>query len=652
MRLGSREAFVQSIIHRRLAFLLFITLSVAACSGTTAHGTTTSVGVPSTSSPAVSSTSASNSRTTTVTEEATAESLGLAGLAFSDFLEDSYNILLLRDPQLLTSLGIANQFGVRNDQLNDYSDEFIRKTQVIERVVLEQLGTFERESLELSEQTSYDVYEWYLDQQVRGHQFMYHDWPVHYFVNSYNFNLLLFLEEEHQINSVEDAEDYISRLNQLERQVGQVVDGLRIRESMGVLPPGAIVDLTVGTLGNDLANGIQLDLVRPETLPLYTSFEERLDQVVGLSEDEKGELLESALNAVEESFAPAWIELRDYMISIRGKAHDDAGVWRLTDGDAYYDHLLGWHTSTDLTPEAVHELGLQQVERVEAEMRTVFDSLGYPSDESLVDLRQSAYREAGFLNGTTPDGQDEVLATHNALISEAEEIARPLFGIWPEAVVEVIPDQGGGGFYIAASFDGSRPGFFHAGTGSQVSLLTLPTVNYHEAVPGHHTQIAITQELDLPTFRRVVHYNAFAEGWALYAERLAWDMGLYDDDPYGNIGRLELELLRAVRLVVDTGIHSLGWSQSEAHAYMDQVIPTMASEVERYMVLPGQATGYMIGQQEILRLRDEARTQLGDDFNIADFHEAVLSSGSLPLSILEQVVNEALSASAELESGE
>lgn len=636
------------VITRRLAFLLFTALFVAACSGKTAGDTTTSVRVSSTSavegrSSTTTTTGATPTvaeTTTTVTEEVVAESSGPTGLAFGDFLEESYNILLLRDPELVTSLGVAGLLGVRNDQLNDYSDEFIKRTQVIERETLEQLRTVERDSLERSEQTSYDVYEWYLDQQVRGHQFMYHEWPVHHFVNSYNFNLLLFLEEEHQIKSVEDAEDYISRLNQLERQVGQVVEGLRIRESKGILPPGVIVDWTVETLGDDLANAIRLESVRPEALPLYTSFEERLDQVVGLSGDEKRELLESALQAVRESFAPAWIELRDYMMSIRQEAPDDAGVWRLPDGDAFYEYLLRWHTSTDLTPEAIHELGLQQVERVEAEMGTALNSLGYPSDRSLVDLRQRANEGAGFLSGSTPEGQDEVLATHYALISEVEELARPLFGIWPEAAVEVVPDQGGGGFYIAASFDGSRPGLFHAGAGSQVSLLTLPTVNYHEAVPGHHTQIAIAQELDLPTFRRVIQYNAFAEGWALYAERLAWELGVYEDDPYGNIGRLELELLRAVRLVVDTGIHSLGWSRSEAHAYMDQVIPTMSGEVERYMVLPGQATGYMIGQQEILRLRDEAHARLGDDFEIAEFHKVVLGSGSLPLSILEQVVSD------------
>ena len=384
-----------------------------------------------------------------------------------------------------------------------------------------------------------------------------------------------------------------------------------------------------------------MDLVRPERLPLYTSFEERLDQVAGLSEGEKKGLLESALRAVEESFAPAWIDLRDYMISIRQKALADAGVWRLPDGDAFYEYLLGWHTSTDLAPEAIHELGLQQRRegrsRDENSLRCSW--LSERRESSSTSVRECMERRASSTE-PHPREQDEVLAIHYALISEVEEVARPLFGIWPEAVVEVVPDQGGGGFYIAASFDGSRPGLFHAGAGSQVSLLTLPTVNYHEAVPGHHTQIAIAQELDLPTFRRVIQYNAFAEGWALYAERLAWDIGLFEDDPYGNIGRLELELLRAVRLVVDTGIHSLGWSQSEAHAYMDQVIPTMSSEVERYMVYPGQATGYMIGQQEILRLRNETSAQLGDDFDIAGFHEAVLGSGSLPLSILEQVISD------------
>ena len=200
----------------------------------------------------------------------------------------------------------------------------------------------------------------------------------------------------------------------------------------------------------------------------------------------------------------------------------------------------------------------------------------------------------------------------------------------------VAEPAGRGGYYVSGSVDGSRPGAFHAGVGGNISLLTMPTITYHEAVPGHHTQIAIAQELDLPTFRRFIQYNGFAEGWALYAERLAAETGLYTNDVYGDIGRLELELLRAVRLVVDTGIHSLGWSHREAKDYMDARISGWSHEVERYMVLPGQATGYMIGMLEILDLRDDAAASGITD--LAEFHDLVLGGGSMPLEVLETTV--------------
>ncbi|MCP3975656.1 MAG: DUF885 domain-containing protein [bacterium] len=559
-------------------------------------------------------------------------------LGFDEFLEESYRVLLLRDPERLTSLGVSELFGLRNDQLNDYSEAFVGETQGIEVATLESLRTFDRAVLEPAQQISYDVYEWYLDQQIRGHRFVYHAWPVHHFVNSYNFNVLLFLEEEHRIDSLADAEDYICRLNQLGRQAGQVVERLRKSESLGVLPHRLVVDWTIDRLGQDLAGWIRKEVVQPDEISLYTTFEDRLDDVPDLSVEQRAALLADASAAVEGSFAPGWIDLRDYMVSIRRKAPEVAGVGELPGGAEFYEYLLRQHTSTDLTPGEIHEIGLQQVDRVESELRAVFDALGYRATRSLIDSRAGASIEAGFLNGTQPGGADEIVATQNRLIAEIEEVARPFFGIWPDADVDVVPDAGGGGFYVAASFDGSRPGLFHAGIGARVPLLTLPTINYHEAVPGHHTQIAIAQELDLPTFRRVIQYNAFAEGWALYAERLAGELGLYDDDPYGNIGRLELELLRAVRLVVDTGIHSLGWSREDAHSYMNRVIPTWTHEVERYMVLPGQATGYMIGQQRILELRQAAETELGGEFDLADFHDAVLGSGSLPMAVLERVV--------------
>lgn len=571
----------------------------------------------------------------TTTSQVTAEPLGIKGLTFGEFLEKSYSLLAIRDPEALTSAGIAESFGLGNDQLNDLSHGFITETQALETTILGELRKFDRESLSAAERVSYDGYEWYLDQQIRGHEFIYHHWPVHHFVNSYNFNLLLFLQEEHTIESRDDARDYLSRLLAIRGQVGQVIDGLQRRQDLGIFPVAEIVDRTIRRLESDVGGATDVDQVDVTRLPLYTSFVERLDAVDALSDTERAELADLAASAIEESFVPAWIGLADYMRSIRAQSSTEAGVGRHPDGAAFYRHLLRGQTSAELSPAEVHEIGLVQVERVQKEMREAFDDLGYPSDESLVDLRVRASQEAGSTSGS------ESVALNEAMIVEAEAVFRDWFREWPEVGVAVVPDAGGGGFYIPAAIDGSRPGLFHAGTGRS-SLMSLPTVNYHEAVPGHHTQIAVAQTLDLPSFQRLVIYNGFTEGWALYAEGLANEAGLYEDDPYGNIGRLELELLRAVRLVVDTGIHAMGWSSDEARVYMNQVIPTWSHEVERYMVLPGQATGYMIGMQEILRLRELVRAQEGDAFDIAEFHSLVLGSGNVPLVVLDRLVTDYL----------
>ncbi len=566
------------------------------------------------------------SPTSTSTTLVDAGSLGIEGLDFAEFLETSFALLAVRDPQGLTSAGVASEHRLRNDKLNDLSDAFLRETQQLEVAILEELRRFERNELAPADRISYDSYEWYLDHQVRGHRFMYHDWPVHHFVNSYNFNLLLFLTDEHPVESLDDAQDYVARLWQIAAQVGQVIDGLQRRVAAGIVPVAEIADLTVNRLDQDARGDAR-------SLALYTSFEDRLGSLAGLTGEQTAELLEEAAEAIEQSFLPAWAALADYMRSIRHLASDQAGVGRHPDGEDYYAHLLRGHTSTALDAGEVHELGLVNVERVQAELREVFDQLGYPQDATLVDLMARAAAESGVTSGAA------AISLNEALIGEAAVVFRPLFGLWPDTPVVVVPDPGGGGYYVPGTVDGSRPGAFYAGTGMR-SLMSIPTINYHEAVPGHHTQIAIARTLDLPSFQRFVMYNGFVEGWALYAERLAAEVGLYDDDPYGNVGRLELELLRAVRLVVDTGIHALGWSADEARAYMLSLIPTWAHEVQRYMVLPGQATGYMIGMQEILRLREIVRDREGESFDIAAFHTLVLGSGNQPLVILDRLVSD------------
>jgi uncharacterized protein (DUF885 family) len=573
---------------------------------------------------------ASSSPTTPASIDPAAD---LAVADFATFLEDSYALLAVRRPEALTSAGVAGLYGLGNDRLNDLSPAHLEETQALQSVILSRLGDYDREALSTEDQVSYDLYAWYLDQLVRGHEFAYHDYPLHHFVNSYNTNLLLFLTEEHPMDTLADAEDYVARLSQIDAQVGQLIEGLEIRRDLGNVPPRSILRLTLSSLRDDVSGPA-------DRLALYTTFKERLDGIEGLNEAARLALLDEALVEVETSFVPAWKALISHLESLEPLAGDDPGVWRLPDGDAYYAYLLRDQTSTAMSAEEIHAMGLAEVARVEEELRVVFNALGYPDGASLGELRQQAARDGGSLDGSTPAGRDEVVAAYEALIDEASASVAPHFTAAPNAEVIVVPEQlGRGGFYVPSSVDGSRPGAFHAGVaGNAIPRYVMPTVAYHEAVPGHHFQIALAQELDLPAFRRFTHYNGFVEGWALYAERLAAETGLYEDDPYGDVGRLELELLRAVRLVVDTGIHDLGWSTAEARAYMDATIPGWSHEVERYTVLPGQATGYMVGQQQILEQRDQAAAAFGDDFDLAAFHEVVIGGGSVPLEVLDDLV--------------
>jgi uncharacterized protein (DUF885 family) len=628
----------------RLAIVLTaLALIGASCDGTTA--TTTTAGISTVTKPAAAATTTvavttTEAATTSTVRSTAAQLADLHGLPFDDFLEASYEVLLLRSPELVTSLGVSEDYGLRDDRLNDLSPEYLDKTQAFEAGILDRLRSYERSALSGEQAVSFDLYEWYLDQKVRGHRFVYHDYPIHDFVNSYNFRLILFLSEEHTVETVTEAEDYLSRLSQIDVQVAQLLERLRISEDMGVIPPKIIVTRAKATLRNDLGGTDELSTIRVARLPLYTSFAERLWGIDGLKESTRVSLLERAAEELEQSFVPAWIALINHLEEIEPLASTDIGVWRLPDGAEYYEWLLRDHTSTNLTAEEIHQLGLREVARVEAELRTAFDRLGYPEDAPLGDLRRRAANEAGFLDGSA-GGIDTVVSAYADLMAQAESAVRESFNLWPEADVGIVPESfGGGGYYVAGSVDGSRPGSFHAGAGGSVAVYTMPTITFHEAVPGHHTQIAIAQELDLPTFRRFIQYNAFGEGWALYAERLASDAGLYEDDPYGNIGRLELELLRAVRLAADTGIHSLGWSSETAHDYMNETINGWSHEVERYIVYPGQATGYMIGMQTILDLRDQ--TAADGTLDIAAFHDTILGGGSMPLSVLTAVVEKAL----------
>jgi uncharacterized protein (DUF885 family) len=551
-------------------------------------------------------------------------------LEIDEFFQASYRELLLRDPEAVLEAGLEDVLGVVEAELTDISDSYIRETQEMHTAILERLREYDRGELTPDQQVSYDVYEWYLDDLVRGHEFMYYDYPVTHFITGVQVQLIHFFTDIHPIENIHDAENYIARLSQVDRKLNQLVQGLKLREQAGIVPPKFVIQWSLGGI-RDVANG------SAKSTPFYTAFQEKLSVLDEISEDEKDVLLKAAESGINESVKPGYQALAEYLEYLQSIATTDDGVWQFSQGDAYYDYVLRHHTTTDLTADRIHELGIEELDRIQAEMRQVFDDLGYPQDEDLPELFNRVAQDSGFVSG------DQVVRTYETLIQEADQNLDAAFDIRPSADIIVI---GGptGGYYVPGALDGSRPGAFYATNSSSEPHFSMPTLAYHEAIPGHHFQISIAQESNLPDFRNQMIFTSYAEGWALYAERLAWEMGWYDDDPYGNLGRLQAEAFRAARLVVDTGIHRKGWTFDQAVDFMIKntgLPPGMVNfEVSRYIAWPGQALAYKVGMLKILGLRQEAIDRLGDQFNLKEFHNVLLLNGSMPLNLLEQVVHQ------------
>jgi uncharacterized protein (DUF885 family) len=566
----------------------------------------------------------------------------LEALPIDEFFEQSYRQLQLRDPDTLFINGLADEYGVANDRFTNMSDDYVRETQQLESVILDLLRTYDRSALSPDQQLSYDVYEWYLDDLVRGHEFTYYDYPVNSLTIWGKQNWLIdFMVNYQPITSKQDAEDYITRLSQIDTWVGQLLEGLKLREQAEVVPPKYIIqDSRSQVEGHLHMQGP--DSFDAEAIELYASFREKLDQVEAISAHEKQILLDAALTEIESTFIPAFLELRDYLVYLETVAGNKSGVYQFPEGQAYYAYILRNQTSVDMSPEQIHELGLSGVARLQAEIQEAAAELGYPQDISMAELDQRLSVHGEDLVG------DALLAEYERLIAEAEQATDLYFDLLPgaELVIQPEPFGSGIGYYLPPPLDGSAPGRFYTNLDYPVISHVIPTFIFHETVPGHHLQGALARELDLPTFRRELELNGYLEGWAVYAERLAWEMGLYENDPSGNLGRLLLEHSRAARLVIDTGIHAKGWTRREAAAYYEEATgrPANPSSMDRYVILPGQGCGYTIGLLEILELRQRAMDRLGDEFDIKAFHNVILGNGSMPLEILERVVDDWIEA--------
>ena len=575
------------------------------------------------------------SPTNTATPELADELLPLKGLPFDQFLDESFKLLLLRDPEGLTSEGLSERFGVDDTRLTDLSEAYIRETQDLQKGMLDLLLTYDRTGLDREQQISYDTYLWYLDDLVCQQEFADYDYPVNQtLVNSVQGVTEYLFTDIQPVYDEASARAYIQRLGQLDEKFNQLIEGLKRRQQAGVVPPRLILEWSIRNI-----RGMADTPARATSF--YKTFRNKLMQVKAITPEQKTALLEAAVEQVEQSVLPAYKVLGDFISSQLLVAPVDPGVWQYPQGEAYYRYALRHHTTTSLSPDDIHQLGMQELERIHTEIRERFDQLGYAQDSSLLDLFYRVGYEGGELDGT------QVLDNYQELLEQADKNLSVAFDLRPEAKLEVRSILEGNAFYNPPSLDGTRPGIFYAPIGDRESRYLMPSLSYHEGIPGHHFQVALARELDLPITRGMFQFNAYAEGWALYAERLAADLGWYENDPYGDLGRLQYEAFRAARLVADTGIHAKKWSFDQAVDFMVEQtgLPYdfMEYEVARYIAWPGQACSYSIGFLKLLELRRIAQERLGEDYDMKAFHRMVLSHGGLPLELLEQIFQEDLS---------
>ncbi len=573
-------------------------------------------------------------------------------LPFNWFFNRAFVQMVLESPETLSQLRLLETVGItfHQDELDDASlaagDRAIAKLKRIH----EELRSYDAKKLDPQQRLSYEMADWFLTRvSTAADRWRFHDYPVNQLFGAQS-EFPSFMESTHQVHSVSDAEDYVTRLSKVPTKWKQLMEGLLVREQKGILPPRFVVEKVLSEMRAFVAT-------KPEQNILYASLDKKLKDAK-VEETARRRLLGSAKQRITKDVYPAYQTLIVYFAKLLPKTNDDAGVWKMPDGDRYYADLLELYTTTKTPPREIHALGLSEVARIQTEVRTILQSQGYDTSKPLGDTMRALAEEPRFSFSDDDQGRAEILKTYQQIIDQANAALGPFFSHRPKMGVQVerVPKfkekTAPGGYYEAPPLDGSKKGVFYANLYDihATPRFDMRTLAYHEAVPGHHFQIAIAQEReDLPLFRRMAPFTAYLEGWALYAERLAFEAG-FQKDPFDNLGRLQAELMRAVRLVVDTGIHAQHWTRQQAIDYMAAntglAMTDVVAEVERYIVMPGQACSYKLGMMEILRLRENAKRKLGTRFDIRGFHDVVLNNGPMPLFILERVVNEWVAAQA------
>jgi len=597
------------------AFILFL----VACGGSGGDNKSNNTVQPSTTLPTVDDYSLTN--TDILLNEISSQ---LQGLSIDDFFEQAFLITSQRNTEAMISDGFFNGLDSSTVQLNNIADNYLLQSSEIYTSILAQLRAYERADLANNQKISYDVYEADLQSKIEWIKYIDYEYPATYGFFGWPGNTETFFTQAFTFSDKTQAEIYLALLNQIGRRFTQIGELLEARKAKGIIEPAITLDYSQGLVAS-MANKAAT------STSYYQSFDQQISALSNISESDKTNLKETLRLTIEQRVLPAYKVLAEKMTTLVKEAPQNIGFGQFEGGKEFYDFTIRFFTSSEMTSDQVHDLGLAELARIHAEMRSLFDQLGYPQNESLSRSYNRVDNDAGTILAS------ETKTTYENLINQAYAELPKLFEVLPQQEVIVVGGTSGG-YYIAGSDDGSRPGAFYANTSDDSPYTTMPTLAYHEAVPGHHLQIALANELDLPLFRKKSHFTSFIEGWGLYAERLAKDAGWYEQDIYGDLGRLQFEAMRAARLVVDTGIHNKGWSYDKADQFhIDNV--GFSGSIARYSVWPGQATAYMTGMLKILMLRQQAKEQLGELYDIKEFHSAVIGNGSMPLNVLQTVVD-------------
>ena len=555
---------------------------------------------------------------------------------------------LLESPEFMTYIGVFDPFNVilKHNQkltinsLKDGEDDY--------QEALQHLATLQKyNASDLSEvqKVTRKIAIFDTENGIDGFEnFRFHSYPFNQ-ISGNHLGLVEFMTDTHPIRNYREAADYIKRVRLFDDSLNSDLVWLGEQKKLGIFAPQFVFDHVIKQLKELIA-------YTDEENPLMQIFIEKVNDL-DMSVQKKEDLYSELSAVIKSNVKPGYESILQYMETNYNNANKYHGVWSLPNGDAFYASRLRSYTTTDYSAEEIHQIGLSEVERIGNRMKEIFTMLGYEVNKPVGEMMNDLNENPDFLYADTPDRKEIVIADYNQMVKEAEEDVRPYFERFPVSPVEVraVPEYSektaAGGYYQSPSLDGERPGVFYANLYDikQTPTFGMRTLTFHEAVPGHHFQIALNQENDNLTLYRKMGYrtSAFTEGWALYSEQLAVEVGM-TKNLYDELGVLQSEMFRANRLVVDTGMHYKKWTREEAMEYMKKTTGMSDTEVrveiERYIVWPAQATSYKMGMLKILELRQKAKDALGDKFDIRKFHTIVLDQGIVPLFILEDIIDE------------